>query len=130
MLSVNTIMPTVLSKKPIFGSREVVNLKVKAAVSCRTWHCKVGCLDKDVKSDDVKEYMRDLGVNAIAVESLRIKHGAPLSMHIEVPYGSRDVVMDGKFWPKGVYVSGWKIFNDRRHFGQYNRSNRDWEYEY
>ena len=113
--------------KPIIEVHETVDAKVKAISVSRSWHCKISHLAHDVTIDGIKEYMADLGVNPISVETLAAKRGQPAAMHIEVPYTAKDNVMSSDFWPSGVCVDDCRFLHGRK---QPFRSNPNWAYNW
>ena len=87
--------------------------RLKAVKQIRTWHCKMGRLEDDISTQDIIDYLSDGGVNAISVEKLPQRQGATVSMHIAVPYESKDVVMNDDFWTDGIRVSGWFFMKNK-----------------
>ena len=103
------------ASKPLYGNKVVGDTKVRAVTEVHTWHCKIGRLHKEVAVNDIKSYLQDHGVDPLNVEQLKSQQGAPLSMHIEVPFEYKDKVMDPEFWSKGIRVCGWRFrYNNRR----------------
>ena len=126
-LSSTSGQPKPAMNKSIIGVREVVNAKVKAITVNRSRHCKISRLAHDVTSDGVKEYIADLCVSPIPVETLDAKRGQPAAMHIEVPFIAKDNVMSSGFWHSGGRVDGWRFLYERK---QPSPSNRNWAYDY
>ena len=93
--------------KPIIGKRDAQGSRLKAVKQVRTWHCKIGRLEDDISMQDIIDYLSDGGVNAIKVEKLPQRQGATASIHIIVPYDSKDIVMNDDLWTDGVRIRGW-----------------------
>ena len=101
--------------KAIVGVRNAENFKIEAVSDVRSWYCKISRVNKSISTDNVKEHMRDMDICVISVEALRSWNANSQSMHTEVPYDDKDKVIQSSFWPKGIYVSGWKlIFGARK----------------
>ncbi len=101
--------------KPLYGSKVVGDSKVRAVTEVRTWHCKIGRLRSDVTENDIKNYLQDHGICPLKVEQLKSRQGSSVTMHVEVPFDYKDVVMDSDFWYKGIRVSGWRFRYNNRH---------------
>jgi hypothetical protein len=114
--------------QPVYGVRDACDSKVRAVTEIRTWHCKIGRLRDDVSEADIVEHLEKNDIKALRVERLHSRQGLPVSMHIEVPYEAKDVVMDSEFWSKGIRVSGWRFrYNNRRVNEKYYGFNwEDW----
>jgi hypothetical protein len=106
------------TRDTIYGSKDTSNMvaKLKAVQAERPWHCKISRIGEEYTMDDVHQYMRESGVEPMAVELLPRRDDAPLSMHLVIPYDGKDKVMQHAFWPKGIRVGGW-------HFAR--KSNRE-----
>ncbi len=96
-------------QKAVYGCKDVSGMtsKLKAVHAVRTWHCKVSRFGEGTSNSDVADYMRELGVEALKVETLPRQGDAPLSVHLVIPYDAKDMVMQDKFWPPGIRVGGW-----------------------
>ena len=93
-------------REPVYDNRNVSvsPSKLHAVISVRSWHCKISRIDKGISIDNVKQYIVEQGVVPIQVETLPRRDDAPLSIHVVVPYESKDTIMQSPFLPRGIRV--------------------------
>ncbi len=130
--SSDTSPPTSSSSSLVCASRDTHVTRLKAACETRTWHCKISNLHKDATVNIVKEHLQEFSIDAIAVEILQSKSSTSVSMHVVVPFDVKETVMCNNFWPKGIRVSGWRLYRESKQQvrRQHTHYQRDWEYDY
>ena len=96
--------------------------KLKAAQEVRTWHCKISRIIDGTSEEAVRQYVQELNVMPIKIEAL-LRHGdAPIYIHLVIPYGDKDTVMQDKVWPSGIQISGWHFARRNHREGQQQRN--------
>ena len=55
----------------------------------------------------IRQYMQELNVMPIKIKALSWHDDALISLHLIIPHGDKDTVMQDKFWPSGIRVGGW-----------------------
>ena len=121
--SVSSVGPAVPSNANTFRRKPVVigtksktdgSLKLKVSTMPRIFHLYVGNLDVSVKSEDLSDYLKDVGINVLACDIVHTsKFVDPttirsISAHVQVDSKDKDKVMQPGFWESGLIICPWR----------------------
>ena len=90
------------------------SLKLKVFTVPRIFHLYVGNLDVSVKSEDLSDNLKNIGINVLAcdiVHTSRFVNPTPIrsiSAHIQVDSKDKDKVMQPGFWESGLIIRSWR----------------------
>lgn len=104
-----------------------ISTSLSAAVPKCSW-LFVSRLNENTASEDIKKHLGGLcGLTTAEteVEELKTKYPGYKSFKIKVPQDKKDVVLDSKVWPKGVFVDRFVFPKGTKHSLTRDRPTKD-----
>ena len=88
--------------------------KFKVSTVPRIFHIYVGNLDVSVKSEDLSDYLKDVGINVLIYDIVHTSRFVDpttirsISAHVQVDSKDKDEVMQLGFWESGLIIRPWR----------------------